>query len=330
MTATTVTGGAVSPATRRTPWQLKFLALALIWGSSFLLMKFGLRALAPIQIAALRIVFGAAIVYGLLRTSGGRLPRSRRTWGHIFVASVLLTALPFTLFALGETRVSSALAGIGNSITPIAMVIFTLLLIPAEKATGSRLFAVALGFVGVLVISEPWSTSGRPDLVGFGITLAGGICYGIGWPYIRRHLAQADLGGLSQPAAVLLAGSALMVPVTLVWWWTQRATLSAPWSLAPSASSQDVWAALLATVALGAVGTGLAYTLQFDVVRDAGAVVSSTVTYLIPVVSVALGVLVLDEHLGPAQLGGFALVLVAALIVGRPAAGWGSLLRRRH
>ncbi len=326
-TATTTIGTTTGSGTRRLPWQAKFLALALIWGSSFLLMKFGLRALAPIQIATLRIVFGAGIVYALLRASGGRLPRSARTWGHVFVASVFLTALPFTLFALGETRVSSALAGIGNSITPIAMVLFALVLIPAEKVTGSKLLAIAIGFVGVVVISEPWSATGRPDLVGFGITLAGGACYGIGWPYIRRFLGHADLGGLSQPAAVLLAGTTLMAPVTLVWWWTQRSALAAPWSTAPSAGAHDVWVALVATVALGAVGTGLAYTLQFDVVRDAGAVVSSTVTYLIPVVSVVLGVIVLDEHLGAPQLAGFALVLVAALIVGRPAAGWRSLLR---
>jgi drug/metabolite transporter (DMT)-like permease len=329
MTAATTTApsGTSATATRRIPWQAKFLTLALIWGSSFLLMKFGLRALAPIQIAALRIVFGAAIVYALLRASGGRLPRSAGTWGHILVTSVFLTALPFTLFALGETRVSSALAGIGNSITPIAMVVFALLLIPAEKVTRSKLLAIAIGFAGVVVISEPWSSTGRPDLVGFGITLAGGACYGIGWPYIRRFLGHADLGGLSQPAAVLIAGTVLMVPVTLVWWWTQGSSLAAPWSTAAAATSHDVWVALAATVALGAIGTGVAYTLQFDVVRDAGAVVSSTVTYLIPVVSVLLGVLVLDEHLGLPQLAGFALVLAAALIVGRPTGGWRRLVR---
>ena len=101
MSAVATTSATASATTRRVPWQAKFLALSLIWGSSFLLMKFGLRALAPIQIAALRIAFGAAIVYALLRASGARLPRSASTWGHIFVASIFLTALPFTLFALG-------------------------------------------------------------------------------------------------------------------------------------------------------------------------------------------------------------------------------------
>ncbi|MEO7069596.1 MAG: DMT family transporter [Nostocoides sp.] len=314
---------------RAVPWQAKFLALSLIWGSSFLLMKFGLRALAPVQISALRIFFGTAIVLTMLRLTGGRLPRGLAVWGHLFVSGFFLTAFPFTMFALGETRVSSALAGIGNSITPIAMVIFSLLLIPAERITRDKLAAVTLGLVGVLVITEPWSAGGTTDLVGFGITLLGGASYGVGWPYIRRFLGKVDLGGLSQPAAVLLCGSALMVPMSLLWWWTQRDRLSAPWTVHAAAGSQAVWVAVIAIVVLGAVGTGLAYMLQFDVVRDAGAVVSSTVTYLIPVVSVVLGVLVLSESLAWPQLAGFVIVLVAALIVGRPAAGWRSL-RRAH
>lgn len=328
MTALTATTTA-APRARRLPWQAKFLALALIWGSSFLLMKYGLRALAPVQIAALRIACGSGVVYLLMRASGARLPRGAATWGHLLVSGFFLAAFPFTMFALGETRVSSALAGIGNSVTPIAMVVFSLLLIPAERLTRDKLLAVGLGFVGVLVITEPWSAGGRPDLVGFGMTLLGGVSYGIGWPYLRRFLGHADLGGLSQPAAVLLSGLVLMVPVTLGWWATQRATLAAPWSLHAPAGSRDAWAAVLTTLALGAVGTGIAYALQFDVVRDAGAVVSSTVTYLIPVVSVVLGLLVLGERLGVAQLAGFAVVLAAALVVGRPAAGWGALLRRR-
>ena len=105
---------------RVVPWQARFLLLALIWGSSFLLMKFGLRGFTPVQIAALRIFSGAATVLVLLRLTGGRLPRGVRTWAHLGVGGIFLTALPFTFFALSETRVSSALAGIGNSFTSIA------------------------------------------------------------------------------------------------------------------------------------------------------------------------------------------------------------------
>src|SRR5512141_2295352 len=109
----------------RVPWQIKFTALAFIWGSSFLLMKVGLRSLAPLQISGLRILSGAAVLLLLLTAARGRLPRDRRIWGHLMVTGFFLGSLPFSLFALGEERVSSALAGIGNSITPIATVLFS-------------------------------------------------------------------------------------------------------------------------------------------------------------------------------------------------------------
>lgn len=317
---------------RRVPWQVKFLALALIWGSSFLLMKYGLLALSPVQIAGLRIFCGAGILLVLLRVTGDRLPRGRRVWFHLTVSAVFLSALPFTGFALGETRVTSALAGIGNSVTPVAMVIFGLLLLPSERMTPAKWVAIALGFVGVLVISEPWAVATRPDPLGFAIVCAAGASYGLGWTYNRRFLGAADLGGLSQPTALLLCGSVLMVPILLVWWWAQRSSLAAPWTMLATRGPGETWLAVGSVIVLGVVGTGLAYMLQYDVVRDAGAVVSSTVTYLIPVVSVILGVLVLGEHLGVFQLAGFALVLAAALIIGRPAGGWATLWRRgsRH
>ncbi|MGL5863989.1 MAG: EamA family transporter, partial [Phycicoccus sp.] len=110
-----------------------------------------------------------------------------------------------------------------------------------------------------------------------------------------------------------------VLPVWLGWWWLDRDRFATPWSLAPDASVAEhpVWLALVCTAVLGVLGTGLAYRVQYDVARAAGAIVSTTVTYLIPVVSVLLGVIVLGERLGPAQLVGFAVVLSAAVVVNR-------------
>jgi drug/metabolite transporter (DMT)-like permease len=279
-------------------------------------MKVGLECLDPVQIAALRILSGALVVTALLHVRGGRLPVAPRVWGHLLVTGFLLATLPFTLFALAETRVSSALAGIGNATTPIATVLAVLVMLPGERATGRRLAAIGIGFVGVVTIMQPWTATDRPDLVGFAMALAGGACYGVGWTYNRRFLASADLGGLSQPAATLLAGLVLMVPLALVHAVVQSRPL---WAYDLPTSGAQPWLPLLAVLVLGVVGTGFAYTLQFDVVRGAGPVVASTITYLIPVVSVLLGELVLGEHLGPAQLVGFAVVLAAAVVVNRPA-----------
>lgn len=212
------------------PWQVKFGALALIWGSSFLLMKYALRWFAPIQIATGRILFGAVTVTLLLHVLGGRLPRSRRVWAHLLVVGLLLASLPFTLFPLGEERVASALAGIGNATTPMATVLATAAMLPAERLPGRKVVAVVVGFLGVLVIAQPWQTAGRPDLLGFGFTLVAGASYGVGWTWVRKHLAKEDLGGLQLPAALLVVASAQMVVVVLVWWVLHRGAVAAPWS----------------------------------------------------------------------------------------------------
>ncbi len=222
----------------RVPWQVKYVALVLIWGSSFLLMKVGLESLSAVQISGLRILSGAAVISVLLLVRGGHLPTGRRVWGHLFVCGFFLGALPFTLFALSETRISSALAGIGNAATPIATVLATMAILPGERVTGRRLVAVGVGFLGVVTIMQPWTSVDRPDLVGFSMALAGGASYGIGWTYNRRFLSGVDLGGLSQPAATLLTALVLMVPVVLGWAWLQPEGLAAVWSYdAPDAGT---------------------------------------------------------------------------------------------
>ncbi len=321
MTATTAaaSGAANTMKATRVPWQLKFLALAFIWGSSFLLMKIGLRSLAPLQISGLRIFSGAAVLMLLLTASRGRLPRERRQWAHLMVTGFFLGSLPWSLFALGEERISSALAGIGNSITPIATVLFSLLLLRGDKIGGGKIAGVLIGFVGVLVILQPWESNGRPDLLGFGMTLVAGMSYGVGWTYTSRFLGRADFGGLTLPAAQMLTSAGQMLVALTIWWLTQRTRLSldTPWSLHPSTSGGSVLWPLLAVLALGVVGTGIAMSFQYDVVREAGPTVGASVTYLIPVVSVALGVLLLDERLQWPQFAGAAIVLVAAVLIGR-------------
>ena len=319
----------LAAAGTRLPWQAKFAALALIWGASFLLIKIGLEALAPLQVATLRVLSGTATVLVVVALTGVRLPRSRRVWWHLGASGFFLSSLPFTLFPLGEERVSSALAGIGNATTPLAAVLFTLLLLPGERLSRRKVWSVVVGFLGVVVIVQPWESSGRPDLVGFGMTLVAGASYGLGWTYLKRFLGPGDAGGLSLPAAQLLVSSAQLLVVITVWWLLHRDTFAAPWSTVPGSgpAAQPV----VAVLALGVVGTGVAFSLQFDVVRAVGPTVAATVTYVIPVVAVLLGVVFLHERLRWPQLVGAAIVLTAAVVTGLPQQrrGGGRRLSRR-
>ncbi|QDO89623.1 DMT family transporter [Ornithinimicrobium ciconiae] len=303
-----------APTTAGRPWQAKYAAIALIWGSSYLLMKVGVEALSGVQVATLRVLCGIAVLLLLLRLTGGRLPRGRRTWGHLLVTGTLLCTIPWTLFAVGEERVDSAIAGMSNAVTPVATVLCSMLLLRSEPVGRRRMVGVAIGFVGVMLIFQPWSVERGPDPVGFAMVLAASASYGVGWTYVRRFLRSVDPGGLSMPTAQVLVATVQMPIVLLLWWWLGSGEeISTPWSL----HGTDWVVPVLAVVVLGVVGTGLAQWLQFDVVRAAGPTVATSVTYPITVVAVLLGVLVLGEQLGPVVLLGGVTVLAASVLIGR-------------
>jgi drug/metabolite transporter (DMT)-like permease len=118
------------------PWQVLWIGLAVIWGSSFLLMKLGLESLHPMQIATLRIGVAAVTLLLLSAAMRTRLPRDARTWALLAVCSCFLTALPFTAFVVAETRISSGLTGLANAFTPVATVLSSHCC--CCRATGSR------------------------------------------------------------------------------------------------------------------------------------------------------------------------------------------------
>ena len=294
-------------------WQAKYAAIALIWGSSYLLMKVGVEAMSGVQVATLRVFCGVAVLLLLLRLSRGRLPRGLGTWGHLLVTGSLLCTIPWTLFAMGEQRVDSSIAGLSNAVTPVATVLCSMLLLRAEPVGRRRMWGVAIGFLGVLLIFQPWSVERGPDPVGFAMVLTASTSYGVGWTYVRRFLRGVDPGGLSMPTAQVLVATVQMPIVLLLWWWFGTGDeIAAPWSL----HGTDWLVPLISVLALGVVGTGLAQWLQFDIVRAAGPTVATSVTYPITVVSVLLGVLVLGERLGPIVLLGGVVVLLASVLIG--------------
>ncbi|MGW7395521.1 EamA family transporter, partial [Streptomyces cyaneofuscatus] len=110
-----------APATRRpaVDWRIRFAALSLIWGFSFLLIKVGTQGFAPFQVTLGRLLAGTAVLAVAMAMRRERLPRSARTWGHITVAAFFLNALPFSLFSYAELTIPSTLAGICNATSPL-------------------------------------------------------------------------------------------------------------------------------------------------------------------------------------------------------------------
>ena len=164
------------PRLRSVPWPVRFIALAAIWGLSFLFIRLGLESFAPLQVAAIRLAVGAVTLLAILAVTGDRLPRRRRTWMHLAFGAIFMNVAPFALFAYGEQRIPSLLAGIWNATTPLMAMPVAFLLLPTERATKSRVTGLMVGFLGVLVILGAWRGFAEHDVAGDLMCLGAAAC----------------------------------------------------------------------------------------------------------------------------------------------------------
>ncbi len=304
-TAGRVSGVTVESAPDRAvlrSWLPGYLALAAIWGSSFLFIKIGVRELHPVHLTLYRVGAGAATLLILLAVLRDRLPREPRVWAHLLVTGGVGVALPFTLFGYGGERVESMLSGIWNATTPLVVLPMAVLVLRTERLTAARAVGLGLGFLGVLVVLGVWQGTGGAHFVGQLMCFGAAACYGVAIPYQKKFVAGRPYSGLALSAAQLLMALALLTVVTPF-------VAGAP--PLPTALSGSVLASM---VALGALGTGLAFLIHFRNIRVAGASTAATVTYVIPVFAVLAGALVLDERLTWHQPVGAVVVLLGVAV----------------
>ncbi|MDR7279861.1 DMT family transporter [Catenuloplanes atrovinosus] len=283
-------------------WLPGYLALAAVWGASFLFIGIGVRELHPVYVTLFRVVAGALTLAVVLLLSRDRLPRDPVAWGHLFVIGVFGVTIPFTLFGYGEQRVSSGLAGIWNATTPLLTLPIAALVLRTETLTARRVAGVGVGFLGVLVVLGVWDGVGGAQLSGQLMCLGAAACYGFAIPYQKRFL-----GHRPDSSASLAAGQLLMATVQLL----VAAPLLAGAPPSPLGLSPEVIGSVLA---LGVFGTGLAFLVNMRNIRVMGASAAASVTYLIPLFAVLLGVLVLDEHISWHQPAGAVIVLAGVAI----------------
>ena len=262
-------------------------------------IKVELEALDPLEVALARVAFGAATLLLVLAVRRERLPRGRTVWRDLFVVALFYNSIPFSLFAFGEQHASSIVAAIGNATAALWTVVFAMALLPDERATRTRVTGVLIGFLGVLVLLGPWHGLGGPSLLGTLLCLGPGVCYGLAFAYTRRHLS-----GRPEPVTSLAAGQVLLATL-------QLAVVTPFFSNAPSHISLKIWGCILA---LGALGTGLAYVLSYDIIGRAGATTASLVTYVVPLFATFFGVVLLSEGLTWNEPVG-ALVIIAGAAV---------------
>jgi drug/metabolite transporter (DMT)-like permease len=284
---------------RLSSWQLQFVALAATWGASFMFIKVLDRHWPVLWVSLGRVALGAAALVLVMLLRHERLPRGPRVWLHCAVAAVLFNAVPWTLFAYGEHHTSSIVAGLWNATTPLWVLIVSLAAFGEEHPSAERIAGLVIGFAGVGTLLGPWRGLGGSQLIGHLACAAAAFCYGVGFPYTRRFLADRPESGVALSAAQLLCATAMLA-------------VFAPLARTPTTHiGLDGLGSLLV---LGALGSGIAFAVNYAIVRAKGPGTASLVTYLIPVFATVLGVAVLGETLHWNQPVGTAVLLAGVAI----------------
>jgi drug/metabolite transporter (DMT)-like permease len=283
-------------------WVPAFLSLAAVWGCSFLFIKVAVEQVHPVYVTLARVGIGALTLLVVMAVTGHRLPRDRGLWGHLVLVAAMSNVLPFTLFGFGEERVSSVLAGIWNATTPLTTLVATLAVFPQERPTRRRVVGLFIGFAGVLTVLGVWRGVGGAALTGQLMCFGSAVCYGVSFPYIRRFVAGRAESGVSISAAQMMLATA------------QMAVIAPLVAGRPVAVTDLKLSVILSLCALGAFGTGVAFVLNYRVIRVAGASTASTVTYLLPIFATVAGVVVLGERLTWYEPVGAAVILLGVAV----------------
>ncbi len=281
----------------------ELLALAALWGASFLCMRLGAGEFGPVALAGLRVL-GAALLllpWLLARKQWGAL---RAHWRPICVVGLANSALPFLAYSYAALSLSAGLAAIFNATAPLWAALIAWLWLK-DRLTPPRVLGLVIGFAGVLwlVWRNVNQTAGlRPgsDEAGAGAAvaacLAATLLYGWSACFTKKHLAGA--APLAVAAGSQLA-AALLLALPTLWWWPAQMP------------STGAWLAL-ALLAFGC--TGLAYALYFRLIAHTGPANAIAVTYLIPPFAVGWGWLFLDERLTSAMAVGCAVILLGTAL----------------
>ena len=269
----------------------ELLALAALWGASFLFTRMSAAAFGPFALVAVRVT-GAALFLLPLLLLRGQVGELRRHWRAIFVVGITNSALPFVLFSYAALSFTAGLSAIFNAAAPLFGALIAWLWLK-DRLTPMRVLGLVIGFAGVLWLA--WDKARfNPGGSGWAVLacVAATLLYGLSASLAKRHL-----GGVA-PLAVaagsqLSAALALAIPAAL--WWPTTAPSSAAW----------LTAALLAVLC-----TGVAYVMYFRLIAHVGPANAIAVTFLVPAFAVLWGWLILGERLNGSMLFGCAVILL--------------------
>jgi drug/metabolite transporter (DMT)-like permease len=279
------------------------LLLATLWGASYTFIKLGVATIPPTTLIAARTLIAGVLLLVVMHARGLKLPRDVDTWRRFLLQAFLNSVIPWTLIAWSERSLDAGLATILNSTSPMFTFFLTLAITRHETLSVRKLLGVVTGMAGICLIVGVQALSGLGEQLAAEIAVVvATICYA-GAAIFSRGFKGLD--PMAPAAGSLLAGAAMLIPVSLV--------VDRPWTLAPSISS------MLALLGLAVFSTAFAFVIYFRLIQTLGSVGTTAQSYLRVPIGVALGVLFLGESLTGTAWIGLACVFIGVAAMTVPA-----------
>lgn len=276
-----------------------------IWGASFLFIKVGVAEIGPLTFAMLRVLIGSLVLLIIIGLRRERIPTDRASWSRYAFMGLFGILIPFGAIAWGTQYIASGLSAILNATTPLFTFVIAFL-VGSEQVAFRRVVGLLVGFGGILVLTLPRLAGVAQSSLGGELAIVvASASYAVAVVYARRHLTNQS--PLVSSLGQVSAGWALLMPFSL---------LERPWTFAPSTK------ALLALLALGIVGTGIAYIIYYRLIAGLGATGASLVTFVVPVFGVFWGWLLLRERLAWNAFVALAMVMVGMVLVNNLLSLW--------
>lgn len=278
-----------------------FVLLGLIWGSSFAWIKIAVAEIPPASLVALRMGLGAVCMLALLAFIRVPIPRGPREWLPLVVLGAINAAIPIFLISWGEQFIDSGTAAVLNSLTPIFSLLIAGIALRVEPVTALRVGGLILGFLGAALLGsrELDLRADASGLIGAGAVVLAAFSYAVGASYARHRIR-------STHRYVVAAGTLLFATLD-----TAVLALNIDGGVILPTQPDTI----LAVAWLGVLGSFVAYVCFFFLIEHLGATIASMVTYIFPVVGVALGVMLLRERMDVRLLVGTVLVLTGIIVV---------------
>ncbi|MBM3444309.1 MAG: DMT family transporter [Bacteroidetes bacterium] len=279
-----------------------YAALCLIWGSSFILMKEGLETMSPYQVASIRILCAGVFMLPFVFKAYREVPKEA-LWS-IILSGFLGTFFPAYFFCMAQTKIDSSLAGILNALTPISTVAMGTFFFQM-RVTWIKWAGMVIGFGGMLILLLNGEKGINLDHIAYSLFVIGAtICYGLNVNMVNKYIQN-----IAPMHIASLAFSSLIVPTLVV-------LMATGYFTDPHLANGDWNQGTLAAGTLGLVGTGVASILFYSLMKKAGPVFASTVTYGIPFVAIGWG-LTSNESITAGQWVGLVIILIGVRLANK-------------